>query len=95
MVLDECHRQISEATGKQQGKIDELNAEIRKLKAMIGKDFHVFAFQLEYCDVSEYVTDKSQNIAVVSDLPLWEVITLVILVVYMKHTYPVSQEQLV
>ena len=37
MVLDECHRQISEATGKQQGKIDELNAEIRKLKAMIGK----------------------------------------------------------
>ena len=36
-MLDECHRQISEATGKQQGKIDELNAEIRKLKAMIGK----------------------------------------------------------
>jgi len=36
MVLDECHRQIQEATGKQQGKIDELNAEIRKLKAMIG-----------------------------------------------------------
>ena len=35
--MDECHRQISEATGKQQGKIDELNAEIRKLKAMIGK----------------------------------------------------------
>jgi len=37
MVLDECHRQIQEATGKQQGKIDELNAEIRKLKAMIVK----------------------------------------------------------
>merc|ERR1711936_1557709 len=37
MVLDECHRQISEATGKQQGKIGELNAEIRKLKAMIVK----------------------------------------------------------
>ena len=40
MVLDECHRQIQEATSKQQGKIDkidELNAEIRKLKAMIGE----------------------------------------------------------
>jgi len=37
MVLDECHKQIVEATGKQQGKIDELNSEIRKLKAMIVK----------------------------------------------------------
>jgi len=37
MVLDECSRQITDATGKQQGKIDELNSEIRKLKAMIVK----------------------------------------------------------
>jgi len=37
MVLDECSKQISDATGKQQGKIDELNSEIRKLKAMIVK----------------------------------------------------------
>jgi len=37
MVLDECKKQIDEATGKQQGKIDELNSEIRKLKAMIVK----------------------------------------------------------
>ena len=29
MVLDECSKQISDATGKQQGKIDELNSEIR------------------------------------------------------------------
>ena len=28
-VLDECSRQITDATGKQQGKIDELNSEIR------------------------------------------------------------------
>ena len=28
-VLDECSKQISDATGKQQGKIDELNSEIR------------------------------------------------------------------
>merc|ERR1719220_582158 len=32
MVLDECNKQITDATGKQQGKIDELNSEIRKLK---------------------------------------------------------------
>lgn len=37
MVLDQCNKQINEATGKQQGKIDELNSEIRKLKAMIVK----------------------------------------------------------
>jgi len=36
-VMDECNRQIQEATGKQKEKIDELNAEIRKLKAMIVK----------------------------------------------------------
>ena len=28
-VLDECNKQITDATGKQQGKIDELNSEIR------------------------------------------------------------------
>jgi hypothetical protein len=39
MVLDECHKQIADASGKQQGKIDELNSEIRKLKAMIGELF--------------------------------------------------------
>jgi len=37
MVLDECSKQIQDATGKQQGKLDELNSEIRKLKAMIVK----------------------------------------------------------
>merc|ERR1712025_597465 len=37
MVLDECKKQIDDATGKQQVKIDELNSEIRKLKAMIVK----------------------------------------------------------
>jgi hypothetical protein len=35
--MEECHRQIQEITGKQKEKVDELNAEIRKLKAMIGK----------------------------------------------------------
>ena len=30
-MLDECSKQISDATGKQQGKIDELNSEIRFL----------------------------------------------------------------
>jgi len=37
MVMDECKKQIDDATGKQQVKIDELNSEIRKLKAMIVK----------------------------------------------------------
>lgn len=36
-VMEECSRQISEVTGKQKEKIDELNSEIRKLKAMIVK----------------------------------------------------------
>lgn len=36
-VMEECHRQIQEITGKQREKVDELNAEIRKLKAMIVK----------------------------------------------------------
>jgi len=36
-VMEECNRLIQEATGKQGGKIEELNAEIRKLKAMIVK----------------------------------------------------------
>ena len=35
-VMEECHRQIQDITGKQKEKVDELNAEIRKLKAMIG-----------------------------------------------------------
>jgi hypothetical protein len=36
-VMEECHRQIQDITGKQKEKVDELNAEIRKLKAMIGE----------------------------------------------------------
>merc|ERR1719228_2853885 len=37
MVLEECHRQVQEVTGKQQAKIDESSAEIRKLKSIIVK----------------------------------------------------------
>ena len=36
-VMEECARQIQDITGKQREKVDELNAEIRKLKAMIGE----------------------------------------------------------
>eukprot|EP00088_Acartia_fossae_P027233 TRINITY_DN2797_c0_g1_i1.p1 TRINITY_DN2797_c0_g1~~TRINITY_DN2797_c0_g1_i1.p1 ORF type:complete len:574 (-),score=152.41 TRINITY_DN2797_c0_g1_i1:884-2443(-) len=36
-VMDECSRMIIDQTNKQKDKIDELNAEIRKLKAMIVK----------------------------------------------------------
>ena len=36
VVMEECHRQIQEVAGKQKDKVDELSAEIRKLKAMIG-----------------------------------------------------------
>ena len=35
--MEECHKQIQEATGKQKEKVEELGAEIRKLKAMIGE----------------------------------------------------------
>ena len=52
LVLDECSRQIKEETGKQKSKIDELagnnaelNAEIRKLKAMIGKFVDMISLQ--------------------------------------------------
>jgi len=37
VVMEECHRQIQEVAGKQKDKVDELSAEIRKLKAMIVK----------------------------------------------------------
>ena len=37
MVLDECSRLVAESSDKSQNKIEELNSEIRKLKAMIGK----------------------------------------------------------
>jgi len=37
VVMEECHKQIQEATGKQKEKVEELGAEIRKLKAMIVK----------------------------------------------------------
>ncbi len=37
VVMDEVHKQMNEIAGKQKEKIDELNAEIRKLKAMIVK----------------------------------------------------------
>ena len=36
-VMEEVHKQMSEISAKQKSKIDELNAEIRKLKAMIVK----------------------------------------------------------
>lgn len=36
-VMEEVHSQMTEITGKQKEKIDELSAEIRKLKAMIVK----------------------------------------------------------
>jgi hypothetical protein len=39
--MEECHRQIQDITGKQKEKVDELNAEIRKLKAMIGTSIAV------------------------------------------------------
>ena len=36
-VMEECQSQMEEITSKQKEKIDELSAEIRKLKAMIVK----------------------------------------------------------
>ena len=36
MVLDECKRLVEDSSDKSQTKIEELNSEIRKLKAMIG-----------------------------------------------------------
>ena len=53
-VLDECNRQITDATGKQQGKIDELNSEIRcdslKLWTMgqFGVDYTQVFFQVHF-----------------------------------------------
>jgi uncharacterized coiled-coil DUF342 family protein len=37
VVMDEVHKQMNDIASKQKEKIDELNAEIRKLKAMIVK----------------------------------------------------------
>ena len=37
VVMDEVHKQMNDIAAKQKDKIDELNAEIRKLKAMIVK----------------------------------------------------------
>jgi len=37
MVLDECKRLVEDSSDKSQNKIEELNSEIRKLKAMIVK----------------------------------------------------------
>ena len=36
MVLDECKRLVEDSSDKSVTKIEELNSEIRKLKAMIG-----------------------------------------------------------
>jgi len=36
-VMEEVHKQMGDIAAKQKDKIDELNAEIRKLKAMIVK----------------------------------------------------------
>ena len=38
MVLDECKRLVEDSSDKSTTKIEELNSEIRKLKAMIGKE---------------------------------------------------------
>ena len=38
MVLDECTRLVADSSEKSSVKIEELNSEIRKLKAMIGKN---------------------------------------------------------
>ena len=40
MVLDECSRLVADSQEKSNTKVEELNSEIRKLKAMIGKYFH-------------------------------------------------------
>ena len=40
MVLDECTRLVADSSEKSSVKIEELNSEIRKLKAMIGKNDH-------------------------------------------------------
>ena len=37
VVMDEVHKQMNDIAAKQKEKIDELNAEIRKLRAMIVK----------------------------------------------------------
>ena len=39
MVLDECSRLVADSSEKSTAKIEELNSEIRKLKAMIGKNW--------------------------------------------------------
>ena len=38
MVLDECKRLVEDSSDKSTTKIEELNSEIRKLKAMIGRE---------------------------------------------------------
>ncbi len=52
-VMEECHRQIQDITGKQKEKVDELNAEIRKLKAMIGTSI-IF---LSSCLIPDYLKE--------------------------------------
>ena len=50
MVLDECKRLVEDSSEKSQNKIEELNSEIRKLKAMIGKETRLSRHQTELTD---------------------------------------------
>ena len=63
MVLDECKRLVEDSSDKSTTKIEELNSEIRKLKAMIGIDYRVL---LQRTDCSNWyfseTRDQNQNI---------------------------------
>ena len=48
MVLDECTRLVADSSEKSSVKIEELNSEIRKLKAMIGKNDIKYLIMLIY-----------------------------------------------
>ena len=64
--MEECHRQIREVAGKQKDKVDELSAEIRKMKAMTGENVFLtfLVYKLGTSSMNSNVTrasDKSWN----------------------------------
>ena len=61
MVLVECKRLVEDSSDKSTTKIEELNSEIRKLKAMIGKDYCYQAHDCSNWYFSE-TRDQDQNI---------------------------------
>ena len=55
--MDEVHKQMGEIAGKQKERIDEMGAEIRKLKAMIVKhESRIRTLETKYRDLESQVT---------------------------------------